>query len=510
MAKSFRMIVLASLTLACISRADAADPSLGHWLTGNGLIAGQPATNGATFIAGQNIVSSPTAPALIDLAMPARGVITLAPGSDVSLSTRATQDGKGELVLTVNKGAAQVNLLNKGPYQDMLVYSAGMVVRVKGSLLVVAHTKTDTAYAQAIAAKMSVATVTVDSHGTETDGTETDVTNQFNVTFDPTTPGATPTSFHATQRYQVDGSTPIPSTPTPDQIQAAEKAAAEASLAPTAKSYVGGYTPISDPAWTHDQATGVSLATLAQTDPVSAVEALANISMTSSTDPTEEAMAQGAASDLTQTICAVDGKDGVAIAAALASANPACAGQAMQGALTGLAANTTNGVSPATLMNVMISAQPQPADASTITAMIEAAVQTEADIAAAAGPSSPAGQAALAAIQSMIAAAIEADPGQSSVISQAASSQANLIGGDLGTLVANMATAGANDASKNISNGTSGGGGGTVTLYSDSAAAAGSFDNLVSAFVGSLPPISLGTNPSTSNPFTGTTISPEK
>jgi len=42
MHKPFRMMVLASLTLACISHAEAADPSLGHWLSGSGQIAGRP------------------------------------------------------------------------------------------------------------------------------------------------------------------------------------------------------------------------------------------------------------------------------------------------------------------------------------------------------------------------------------------------------------------------------------------------------------------------------------
>ena len=501
MPKSFRMIILASLTLACISRADAADPSLGHWLTGNGLIAGQPATDGATFIAGQNIVSSPTAPALIDLAQPASGVITLAPGSDVSLSTRATKDGKGELVLTVNKGAAQVNLLNKGPYQDMLVYSAGMVVRVKGSLLVVQHTKTDTAYVAAVEAQMAVATC--DANGDAT-GTFTDVVNQQGV---GNSNGVISPPVTLLSRPQVNTTTDIETQGTTADPNAPKAVGSDI----TSK----GYVAVSASSWNHDGGTGTCLASLATSDPAAAVQALASISM----DTAHPDLAAAAASDLTQTIVSYDPAQGIAIAAALASANPAVASQAMQGALAGLAGTTgnTTGITASSLTTVMVASQPDSVrndpNSTVISGMVAAAIVTQ--MAIAADPNTPpaVAAAAIAAVQGIESAAMAAAPAQAAAIAAAASAQAAISAAAIAAAnpaaaaaLTTAASAGATEGDAAIAAQNNAGGSGPgagVTAYADAPAAAGAFDSLVSAFVGSVPAQSVGTSPNQTNSLAG-------
>jgi hypothetical protein len=472
-----RMMILASLSLVCAASAAAADPSLGHWLTGNGLIAGQPATNGATFIAGQNIVSSPTAPALIDLALPASGVITLAPGSDVSLSTRPAKDGgHGELVLTINKGAAQVNLLNKGPYQDMLVYSAGMVVRVKGSLLVVQHSKTDKAYAAAVAAKMDVAAADANGNaaGSFTEVADHQGTGNSDGTISPPITLLSRPQVNTTTDIQTQGSTPDPHADPP-------KAAGSEN---TAK----GYVSVTPSSWNHDAGTGQTLAQLATSDPAAAVKALATISV----DTAHPEMAAAAAADLTNTIVSNNPAMGIAVTAALASANPAVAAQAMQGALQGLqnaAANgvSTQGIGGAMVASVMINAQPDSVkndpNNPTIKLMVAAAVATD-----------PASAAAV------VAAAIAACPGQAAGITAAAIAQAQISGGPgaAALVAAIQASADAQVAANNQVAGGNGALAGTSNEAGEGGALS-SFDSLVTSFVNSIPPTSQGTSPGTIN-----------
>jgi hypothetical protein len=137
-------LALRSLTLACLATGvSAAD--LARWRAGPGDVAGHAATNGTTISAGQTVRSDAKLPARIELAGGAKGVLTLSPGTELTLSEQGEGQAQ-ELVVDVAAGAVQIDLANKGGYAAVEVQSGGLELRITGTLLVVERMAKDEAY----------------------------------------------------------------------------------------------------------------------------------------------------------------------------------------------------------------------------------------------------------------------------------------------------------------------------------------------------------------------------
>ena len=135
--------VCASVLLITSSAASAAD--VAQWTFGDGQVAGAAAAPGAKIPSGSAITAGANAPALISLGNGAQGMIVLAPGAAISIA-QAAIDGHNVLELTVTGGAAQVDLTNKGQYEQVLVQSGAMQVAVTGTLFQIEHAKNDSSY----------------------------------------------------------------------------------------------------------------------------------------------------------------------------------------------------------------------------------------------------------------------------------------------------------------------------------------------------------------------------
>jgi hypothetical protein len=118
---------------------------IAQWTYGDGQVAGAAAAPGAKIPSGAAITAGANASALVSLANGAQGTIVLAPGAAVTLA-QAAIDGHNVLEITVSGGAAQVDLTNKGQYEQVLVQSGAMQVAVTGTLFLIEHAKNDSAY----------------------------------------------------------------------------------------------------------------------------------------------------------------------------------------------------------------------------------------------------------------------------------------------------------------------------------------------------------------------------
>ncbi len=118
---------------------------IAQWTYGDGQVAGAAAAPGAKIPSGAAITAGANASALVSFANGAQGTIVLAPGAAVTLA-QAAIDGHNVLEITVSGGAAQVDLTNKGQYEQVLVQSGAMQVAVTGTLFLIEHAKNDSAY----------------------------------------------------------------------------------------------------------------------------------------------------------------------------------------------------------------------------------------------------------------------------------------------------------------------------------------------------------------------------
>jgi hypothetical protein len=123
------------LLLAFGISVTAAEPQrIAGWTAGEGTVAEQPSTGQAPIGPGMVVAAPAGAPARIDLALPAVGSVTLAPGAAVTL--RPGGAGDRDLVIEVVSGAAQLDLADKGTWRSVLLRGGPLEARVlKGTAL---------------------------------------------------------------------------------------------------------------------------------------------------------------------------------------------------------------------------------------------------------------------------------------------------------------------------------------------------------------------------------------
>ncbi len=146
---------LAAIIISGLSPLAAADAALASWRAGGVSVAGAVAHSGTSVASGQAVTSEDTKPARIELSAPASGVLSLAPGTSLSLSVE-DHDGAHELVIVLDHGAVQIDLADKARYSDVEIRSGGMAVRIVGTLLVVEHVKGDESYAALVHGSIAV------------------------------------------------------------------------------------------------------------------------------------------------------------------------------------------------------------------------------------------------------------------------------------------------------------------------------------------------------------------
>jgi len=151
------LIVLVIAILAGTSATTAEQPQatpIATWSLGQGTLVTiaanafattTAATPGSDIALGQRIASGSAQPAKIVFAAPLAGSVTLAPGSVVIMREEVVAEAK-ELVIDLDQGAVQVDVLGRGPYAGVRVRGAVLDVRVTGTLFVVQRVTRDADY----------------------------------------------------------------------------------------------------------------------------------------------------------------------------------------------------------------------------------------------------------------------------------------------------------------------------------------------------------------------------
>ncbi len=104
---------------------------LAQWQTGTGTIAGKLATTGMTAVVGERLIAGDR-PARVDLVRAPEAQVILAPGTRIRLSEQ-----QGACLVWLDAGTVQLEVKSRGPYSQIIVVGAAMLVRVTGTLFVV-------------------------------------------------------------------------------------------------------------------------------------------------------------------------------------------------------------------------------------------------------------------------------------------------------------------------------------------------------------------------------------
>ncbi len=149
-----RILLLLPL-LAFHAALCAADP-VGTWRFGVGSVDGQPAKVGTVVLTGQEVIASDAAPLRL-ICSEAPGITTvLAAGSKGRFIIEADGAGGRQLILDLERGAAQLDITDKTPYTAVRVRGAALDVRVTGTLFVVERTRQDADYVALVRGKVHV------------------------------------------------------------------------------------------------------------------------------------------------------------------------------------------------------------------------------------------------------------------------------------------------------------------------------------------------------------------
>ena len=124
------------------------------WTQGEGTIDKSSATPGSTITIGQRLASTAKQPAKVYFAAPLAGSLTLSPDAALTLVVETVADTQ-ELVIELEAGAVQVDLLDKGGFANVRVRGAALDIRVTGTLFVVQRVKRDSDYVALVQGKLS-------------------------------------------------------------------------------------------------------------------------------------------------------------------------------------------------------------------------------------------------------------------------------------------------------------------------------------------------------------------
>lgn len=149
-----RVLVLAVFLVPAYA-AEGSGP-LAAWGQGDGRIAGAAAAPGQPILAGAEIAAHADRPARVALAVAPGSTLTLGPGAALRLSEEH-EEGKGRrLIIALDRGAVQVDLVGKGEYLDVHVRGAALEVTVTGTLFVVDRIRRDADYVALVQGKVKV------------------------------------------------------------------------------------------------------------------------------------------------------------------------------------------------------------------------------------------------------------------------------------------------------------------------------------------------------------------
>ncbi|MBA3686110.1 MAG: hypothetical protein H0W72_12855 [Planctomycetes bacterium] len=141
--------------LTCALQAAETAPAIARLASGDGTVAGQPASAQATIAAGQLVVAG-AKPIRLELADFARGAIVVAPGGSLSFVVEKVEDGKRRLAIQLAAGAIQVDVTGTGRYAQLTVRGAALEMRVTGTLFVVERLHNDTDYVALVKGRLLV------------------------------------------------------------------------------------------------------------------------------------------------------------------------------------------------------------------------------------------------------------------------------------------------------------------------------------------------------------------
>lgn len=143
--------LLISLLAVCVC---AADP-VGVWRHGDGRIDGAPGAPGDRVLTGQTIVAGDAGP--LRLASESDGItVIFAAGSAGSFAVETAADGRRLLVMHLQQGAVQFDVVDQRPYAGVRVRGAALDVAVTGTLFVVERVRRDADYVALVRGKVKV------------------------------------------------------------------------------------------------------------------------------------------------------------------------------------------------------------------------------------------------------------------------------------------------------------------------------------------------------------------
>lgn len=143
------------LVLALAACTHGAEP-IGNWRFGLGTVDGRPARIGTIVLAGQTVVADDAAPLRLVCSEAPGITVILAAGSAGRFAVATAADGGRELVLDLDRGAAQVDVRDRTPYAGVRVRGAAVDVRVAGTLFVVERTRRDADFVALIRGRVEV------------------------------------------------------------------------------------------------------------------------------------------------------------------------------------------------------------------------------------------------------------------------------------------------------------------------------------------------------------------
>ena len=131
----FILLVVCLSIFVHVVQAEEQSYTVAHWQAGSGLIGGEEAQSLQAIAMGDSIVAIHNQPARLELAEPVRSTVILAPGSAVRFFRETTDDGKTQLVLSLDRGMVQIDLRNRADYSAMILRGATTETEILGTLL---------------------------------------------------------------------------------------------------------------------------------------------------------------------------------------------------------------------------------------------------------------------------------------------------------------------------------------------------------------------------------------
>ncbi|MCX8040851.1 MAG: hypothetical protein N3B15_09830 [Planctomycetota bacterium] len=135
------------LLISCCSLTLYAGEPIAVWTIGEGRIAERAATPDAAIAPEEVVAAGAQAPAFLK-AQAAPGVlVALAPSAAGLFREESDASGQRRLIFEVNEGAAEIEVLDRGPYSAVIVRGAALELEVRGTLFVVERVRRDADYA---------------------------------------------------------------------------------------------------------------------------------------------------------------------------------------------------------------------------------------------------------------------------------------------------------------------------------------------------------------------------